>query len=65
MEVMRQINCRGCGETGQAVWNVTQWHPDVQPIQTPVRVTGHFSICSHGNGRAIACSRCQQIHNPG
>ncbi len=65
MEVVRDISCKGCGETGQVVWNVTQWHPDVQARQIPLRVTGRFSICGHGPGKAVACDRCQQIHNPG
>ncbi len=64
MEVTREIKCRGCGETGQVVWGVSQWHPDVQPQQTPLRVTGRFSICAHGKAKAIACERCQQIQNP-
>jgi hypothetical protein len=65
MEVTRDICCKGCGETGQAVWAVTQWHPGVMPERTPVRVSGRFSICTHGKGKAIACGRCQQIHNHG
>ncbi len=65
MEVVHDIRCKGCGETGQVVWGVTQWHPDMQPERKPLRVSGRFSICVHGKSQAIACGRCQQIHNPG
>jgi len=65
MEVVRDICCPGCGETGQVVFGVTQWHSDMPPLRTPLRVHGRFSLCTHGKSKAIACGRCQQIHDPG
>ena len=65
MEVTRDIRCKGCGETGQAVWAVTQWHSEALDQRTPLRVSGRFSIGAHGKGMAIARGRCQQIHNHG
>jgi hypothetical protein len=65
MEMVRDIRCKGCGETGQVTWGQTQWHPDVQPVRVPLSVNGRFSICDHGKSKAVACDRCQQIQSSG
>lgn len=61
MEVTRAIRCRGCGETGQAVWEERSWHPDFQIHPIPIRVTGRFAITHRGADKVIACLRCQQL----
>jgi len=63
MEITREIRCRGCGETGQAVWETRAWHPDVQIRPVPLRVTGRFAICQQGPDKVIACLRCQQLQS--
>ncbi len=61
MEVTRTISCRGCGQTGQAVWEERSWHPDVQIRPIPIRVMGHFVIAQQGPDKVIGCLRCQQL----
>ena len=64
MEVTHDIRCRGCGETGKAVWDEQSWHPDIRIQPIPIRVMGWFEIIQQGKDKAIACRRCQQILPP-
>ena len=65
MEIIRPIQCRGCGANGKAAWDIQSWNNGVHPTSPPLSVSGDFYLHGSRPARRLACGRCHQFFTPG